>query len=325
MPSPAPVDVPNSRGVLPNGRPRLPEWLRVNLPAGKSQSTFNGTLNIVQGNELHTVCEEAGCPNIHDCWARGTATFMIAGKECTRGCKFCSVETLKQPEPLDTDEPQRLADAVERMGLEYVVITVVNRDDQPDGGAEHYRQCIEAVHQRLPDIGIELLCSDLDGNWQALEHLLDGSPLAVFAHNVECVPRLDETVRDPRASFAQSLEVLRRAKELHPNRMTKSSLMVGLGETNQEITDAMQKLRSVDVELLTLGQYLAPGRPGTRFLPVDRYVTPEQFELWDSEAQEMGFLGVASGPLVRSSYRAGLLLEKAKLKKSEPSMPSASP
>ena len=236
MPLPPPVDVPNSRGVLPGGRARLPEWLRVNLPAGKSQSTFNGTLNIVQGNELHTVCEEAGCPNIHDCWARGTATFMIAGKECTRGCKFCSVETLKQPEALDADEPERLADAVERMGLEYVVITVVNRDDQPDGGANHYRQCIEAVHQRLPEIGIELLCSDLDGNWQALEHLLADSPLAVFAHNVECVPRLDETVRDPRASFAQSLEVLRRAKELHPDRMTKSSLMVGLGETNQEIT-----------------------------------------------------------------------------------------
>ncbi len=312
MASPVPVDVPNSRGVLPSGRARLPEWLRVNLPAGKSQSSFNGTLKIVQGNELHTVCEEAGCPNIHDCWARGTATFMIAGKECTRGCRFCSVETVRQPEPLDAEEPERLADAVQRMALEYVVITVVNRDDQPDGGAEHYRQCIEAVRQRLPEIGIELLCSDLDGNWQALEHLLEDSPLAVFAHNVECVPRLDETVRDPRASFAQSLEVLRRAKKLHPDRWTKSSLMVGLGETDQEVTDAMQQLREVGVELLTLGQYLAPGRPGTRFLPVDRYVTPEQFEHWDAEARELGFRGVASGPLVRSSYRAGQLLEEAK-------------
>ncbi len=305
-------DVPNSRGVLPSGRARLPEWLRVNLPAGKLQSTFNATLNIVQGNELHTVCEEAGCPNIHDCWARGTATFMIAGKECTRGCRFCSVETLKQPEPLDVEEPERLADAVERMGFDYVVITVVNRDDQPDGGAEHYRQCIAAVQQRLPEIGIELLCSDLDGNWQALEHLLADSPLAVFAHNVECVPRLDESVRDPRASFAQSLEVLRRAKQLHPDRMTKSSLMVGLGETNQEVSEAMQRLRSVGVDLLTLGQYLAPGRPGTRFLPVDRYVTPEQFDVWKVEALELGFRGVASGPLVRSSYRAGQLLEEAK-------------
>jgi len=312
MPSPAPTETPNSRGVLPNGRARLPEWLRVNLPAGKSQGTFNGTLNIVQGNELHTVCEEAGCPNIHDCWARGTATFMIAGKECTRGCRFCSVETLKLPEPLDVEEPERLADAVERMGLEYVVITVVNRDDQPDGGAEHYRQCIEAVRKRLPEIGIELLCSDLDGNWQALEHLLAGSPLAVFAHNVECVPRLDETVRDPRASFAQSLEILRRAKELHPNRWIKSSLMVGLGETDQEVTGAMRQLREVGVELLTLGQYLAPGRPGTRFLPVDRYVTPDQFDCWKIEALALGFRGVASGPLVRSSYRAGQLLAEAK-------------
>lgn len=312
MPSPAPPDVPNSRGTLPNGRPRLPEWLRVNLPAGGAQTTFNGTLNIVEGNELHTVCEEARCPNIHDCWARGTATFMIAGKECTRGCRFCSVETLKQPDPLDSAEPERLADAVARMGLDYVVITVVNRDDQADGGAEHYRQCIEAVHQRMPNIGIELLCSDLDGNWQALAHLLEDSPLAVFAHNVECVSRLDDQVRDPRASFQQSLEVLKRAKALRPDGWTKSSLMVGLGETNAEVSDAMQKLHDVGVSLLTLGQYLAPGRPGTRFLPVDRYVTPEQFDSWADEARRIGFRGVASGPLVRSSYRAGHLLHEAK-------------
>ena len=304
---------------MPSGRPRLPEWLRVNLPVGGAQTklngtlaTFNGTLEIVQGNELHTVCEEARCPNIHDCWARGTATFMIAGKECTRGCRFCSVETLKQPEPLDVDEPQRLADAVERMGLEYVVITVVNRDDLSDGGADHYRQCIEAVGKRLPEIGIELLCSDLDGNWQALEHLLTDSPLAVFAHNVECVPRLDAAVRDPKAAFSRSLEVLRRSKQLRPDLWTKSSLMVGLGETNGEVTDAMRQLREVGVELLTLGQYLAPGRPGTRFLPIDRFVTPEQFLNWDQEAHALGFRGVASGPLVRSSYRAGLLLEAAK-------------
>lgn len=308
----APAEVPNSRGNLPNGRARLPEWLRVNLPVGGGQSTFNGTLNIVENNELHTVCEEARCPNIHDCWARGTATFMIAGKECTRGCRFCSVETLKQPDPLDTAEPERLADAVERMGLEYVVITVVNRDDQPDGGAEHYRRCVEAVKNRQPTVGVELLCSDLDGNWAALEHLLSESPLAVFAHNVECVPRLDEEVRDPRASFVQSLEVLRRAKDDHAQQWTKSSLMVGLGENDDEVTAAMHQLREVGVELLTLGQYLAPGRPGSRFLPVDRYVTPEQFDRWDAEARELGFRGVASGPLVRSSYRAGMLLEEAK-------------
>jgi len=292
-------------------RPRLPEWLRVNLPAGKAQATFNGTLDVVQGNALHTVCEEARCPNIHDCWARGTATFMIAGKECTRGCRFCSVETLKQPEPLDTEEPERLAEAVERMGLEHVVITVVNRDDLADGGADHYKKCVEAVHRRRPGTTIELLSSDLDGNWQSLEHLLADTPLRVFAHNVECVPRLDPQVRDPRASFTQSLEVLRKAKALRADLWTKSSIMVGVGETDDEVVEAMRLLRGAGVEMLTLGQYLAPGRSGTRYLPVDRYVVPEQFDLWADEAREMGFRGVASGPLVRSSFRAGLLLEEA--------------
>ena len=311
LPSPTPAEVPNSRGSLPGGRPRLPEWLRVNLPAGNAQTTFNSTLDIVEDNRLHTVCEEARCPNIHDCWARGTATFMVAGKECTRGCRFCSVETLRQPDPLDADEPERLADAVQRMGLEYVVITVVNRDDQPDGGADHYRQCVAAVHERLPQTGIELLSSDLDGNWKALEHLLADTPLDVFAHNVECVPRLDCEVRDPRASFSQSLEVLRRAKQFCPHLPTKSSLMVGLGETDNEVVQAMQQLREVGVELLTGGQSLAPGRPGTRYLPVNRFVTPAQFVEWDKQARELGFRGVASGPLVRSSYRAGRLLEEA--------------
>jgi lipoic acid synthetase len=298
-------------------RLRLPEWLRVNLPAGKAQSTFNSTQLAVLGNQLHTVCEEARCPNIHDCWARGTATFMIAGKECTRGCRFCSVETLKTPPPLEVDEPERLADAVERMGLAHVVITVVNRDDLPDGGADHYKRCITAVKERLPATTIELLCSDLDGNWDALTHLLDGVPLSVFAHNVECVPRLDHAVRDPRASFTQSLEVLQRARLLRPDLWTKSSIMVGLGESDDEVLEAMRQLRGAGVELLTLGQYLSPGKPGTRFLPVDRFVPPEQFDAWKAAGYEMGFLGVAAGPLVRSSYRAGLLMEEAQRAKSE--------
>ncbi len=299
--------------VPPSRRPRLPEWLRVNLPAGKAQATFNGTLEVVQGNGLHTVCEEAGCPNIHDCWARGTATFMVAGKACTRGCRFCSVETLRQPEPLDAEEPERLADAVERMGLAHVVITVVNRDDLSDGGAEHYKRCIEAVHRRRPATTLELLSSDLDGNWQSLEHLLTDIPLQVFAHNVECVARLDCEVRDPRASFAQSLEVLRRGKELRPDLWTKSSMMVGVGETDAEVVVALRQLREVGVEMLTLGQYLAPGRSGTRYLPVDRYVAPAQFQQWADVAREMGFRGVASGPLVRSSFQAGRLLEEAEI------------
>ncbi len=293
-------------------RPRLPEWLRVNLPAGRAQQVFNLTQGAVAGNQLHTVCEEARCPNIHDCWSRGTATFMVAGQSCTRGCRFCSVETLKAPAPPETAEPARLADAVERLGLAYVVVTVVNRDDLPDGGAGHYRRCVEAVHSRLPATGIELLCSDLAGNWAALEALLADVPLAVFAHNVECVPRLDHEVRDPRASFTQSLEVLRRAKQLRPELPTKSSLMVGLGESDAEVLDAMRQLRGAGVDLLTLGQYLAPGRPGTRFLPVDRYVEPRQFLEWEVAARAMGFKGVAAGPLVRSSYRAETLLEEAR-------------
>ncbi|MEM9353027.1 MAG: lipoyl synthase [Planctomycetota bacterium] len=298
--------------IVSSGRPRLPEWLRVNLPAGRAQSTFNGTSSAVSDGALHTVCEEARCPNIHDCWAQGTATFMVAGKECTRGCRFCSVETLKQPPALEADEPERLADAVERMGLDYVVVTVVNRDDLPDGGAAHYKRCVEAVHNRLPETGVELLCSDLDGSRPSLESLLDGIHLRVFAHNAECVPRLDAAIRDPRASFEQSLQILAWAREIRPDVVTKSSLMVGLGETDDELLEAMQRLRLAGVQLLTLGQYLAPGRPGTRFAAVDRFVTPERFDQFEREAYAMGFLGVAAGPLVRSSYRAGELYAQAR-------------
>lgn len=284
----------------------------MNLPAGNPLAILNSTQSAISEHGLHTVCEEARCPNLNDCWARGTATFMIAGKECTRGCRFCSVETLRQPEPPDPNEPEELAAAVERMKLAHVVITVVNRDDLPDGGASHYKRCVEAVHERLPQVTIELLSSDLAGDDASLQSLLAGIPLAVFAHNVECVQRLDKTVRDPRASFAQSLTVLRRAKELRPDLWTKSSIMIGLGETNEEVSEAMQQLRSANVDMLTLGQYLAPGRPGERFLPVDRFVTPEQFESWANEARSIGFRAVASGPLVRSSFRAGSLLEQAK-------------
>jgi lipoic acid synthetase len=197
------------------------------------------------------------------------------------------------------------------MGLSHVVITVVNRDDLADGGASHYRRCVEAVHDRLPNVSVELLCSDLGGDDAALRQLLDGIPLAVFAHNVECVPRLDPLVRDPRASFAQSLQVLRRARELRPDVWTKSSIMVGLGETDDELCQAIELLRGADVDMLTLGQYLPPGRPGERFLPVDRFVPPEQFSAWAVEARRLGFRAVAAGPLVRSSYRAGWLLDQA--------------
>ncbi len=288
----------------------------MNLPSGNRLAVLNSTHHAVADHGLHTVCEEARCPNLNDCWSRGTATFMVAGKECTRGCRFCSVETRRNPEPPDADEPEQLAAAVERMGLEHVVITVVNRDDLPDGGASHYKRCVEGVHDRLPHVAIELLSSDLAGDDAALQLLLDGIPLAVFAHNVECVPRLDHLVRDPRASFKQSLQVLRRAKELRPDLWTKSSIMVGLGETEDEVSDAMRQLRGASVDMLTLGQYLAPGRPGERFLHVDRFVSPAQFDAWKTEAKSLGFAAVAAGPLVRSSYRAGMLLEKARQNRS---------
>jgi len=286
---------------------RLPDWFRTSLPNGEQQATFNATKSAVKDNKLHTVCEEARCPNIHECWASGDATFMIAGQECTRGCRFCAVGTIKRPPPLDPEEPAHLAQAVGSMNLRHAVITVVNRDDLADSGADHYKRCIEAVAQTSPDVTLELLCSDLAGDLDALAHLLEESPLSVFAHNVECVPRLDATVRDARASFGQSISILREAKRLRPDIITKSSLMVGVGETDEEIDDALGLLRDASVDLVTIGQYLAPSK---RHLPVDRFPDPERYDEWADKAMQLGFSGVASGPLVRSSYKAGLLVRK---------------
>ena len=295
--------------MLANDRPdRLPEWFRVTLPSGDDMERYKSTTASVKDNQLHTVCEEAHCPNIHDCWSRGTATFMIAGKACTRGCRFCAVDTVRNPPPPDLDEPRNLADAIESMGLTYAVITVVNRDDMEDGGASHYRQCLDAVHQRLPEVGLELLCSDLSGNLEALESLLDNAPLQVFAHNVETVRRLTSRVRDPRATFEQSILILKKAKELRPDIMTKSSIMLGLGETEENIIETFSELRNAKVDLLTLGQYLAPG-PG--YLPVVSFPKPERFDKLANIAKEMGFRAIASGPMVRSSYRAESLVAAA--------------
>ena len=295
--------------MLANDRPdRLPEWFRVTLPSGDDMERYRSTTASVKDNQLHTVCEEAHCPNIHDCWSRGTATFMIAGKACTRGCRFCAVDTVRNPPPPDLDEPGNLADAIESMGLTYAVITVVNRDDMEDGGASHYRQCLDAVHQRLPEVGLELLCSDLSGNLEALESLLDNAPLQVFAHNVETVRRLTPRVRDPRATFEQSILILKKAKELRPDIMTKSSIMLGLGETEEDIIETFSELRNAKVDLLTLGQYLAPG-PG--YLPVVSFPKPERFNKLANIAKEMGFRAIASGPMVRSSYRAESLVAAA--------------
>ena len=294
--------------TMAKARTRLPEWFRTRLPSGELQKKFNETKDTVTDNMLHTVCQEARCPNIHECWAAKDATFMVAGQECTRGCRFCAVGTIKRPPPLDENEPSSLADAISTMGLKHAVITVVNRDDLPDSGASHYRRCLEAVREKSPEVSLELLCSDLAGDHQALADLLDGLELEVFAHNVECVPRLDSVVRDARASFAQSIGILVEAKKLRPDILTKSSLMVGLGETDEEIIEALQMLIDAQVDLVTIGQYLAPS---PNHLPVDRFPEPSQYDDWSREIEEMGFLGWACGPLVRSSYKAGELLAKA--------------
>ena len=289
-------------------RTRLPDWFRTRLPSGDLQKKFNETKATVTENMLHTVCQEARCPNIHECWAAKDATFMVAGQECTRGCRFYAVGTIKRPPPLDENEPKNLADAIARMGLNHAVITVVNRDDLPDSGAMHYRRCLEEVRKTSPEVTLELLCSDLAGDHMALENLLTGLELEVFAHNVECVPRLDSTVRDARASFSQSIGILKKAKELRPDILTKSSIMVGVGETDDEIIQALELLRDAEVDLITIGQYLAPS---PNHLPVDRFPEPSQYDDWSASLEEMGFLGWACGPLVRSSYKAGELLAKA--------------
>ena len=289
-------------------RPRLPEWFRTRLPSGELQRKFNETKATVTENTLHTVCQEARCPNIHECWAAKDATFMVAGQECTRACRFCAVGSIKTPPPLDQNEPKNLADAVATMGLNHAVITVVDRDDLPDSGAAHYRKCLEAVRERAPDVSLELLCSDLAGDHQALADLLIGLELEVFAHNVECVPRLDRRVRDRRASFDQSIGILKEAKRLRPDILTKSSIMVGVGETDEEITEALKLLKDAGVDLVTIGQYLAPS---PKHLPVDRFPEPSRYDEWSTQIEEMGFSGWACGPLVRSSYKAGELLARA--------------
>tara|TARA_B100000212_G_scaffold148677_3_gene111744 strand:+ start:1694 stop:2422 length:729 start_codon:yes stop_codon:yes gene_type:complete len=233
---------------------------------------------------------------------------MVAGQECTRTCKFCAVGSVKIPPPLDENEPQNLADAVATMDLNHAVITVVNRDDLPDSGAAHYRKCLEAVRMNSPNVSLELLCSDLAGDHSALANLLVGLELDVFAHNVECVPRLDMKVRDRRANFAQSIGILKEAKRLRPDILTKSSIMVGLGETDSEITEALRLLRDAGVDLVTIGQYLAPS---PKHLPVDRFPEPIRYDEWSEQIEDMGFLGWACGPLVRSSYKAGELLARA--------------
>ncbi len=277
-------------------RPRLPEWLRIKLPTSDS---FAHTRSLLDELKLHTVCESAKCPNHWDCWDIGTATFMIAGDRCTRACGFCAVSTAK-PLALETDEPMRVAEATNRMKLRHVVITAVARDDLKDGGAEHFRQTIEAVRKLNPKTVIEVLVPDFNDSDAAVESVLSANP-HIFNHNLETVRRLTPAVRH-RATYDRSLAVLRKVKKKRGNSIyTKSGMMLGLGEREEEVMVAMEDLRRAGCDILTLGQYL---QPTLQHLPVVEFVSPEQFAAFGNVAREMGFVHVASGPMVRSSYHA---------------------
>ena len=280
----------------PKPRPRLPEWLRLKLP---QSDTFAQTRNLLDGLRLHTVCESAKCPNHWECWSKGTATFMIAGDRCTRACGFCAVSTAK-PLALEADEPARVAEATRRMKLKHVVITAVARDDLQDGGAEHFRQTIEKVRELNPGIVIEVLVPDFLDNDVAIENVLAANP-HIYNHNLETVRRLTPSVRH-RATYDRSLTVLAKVKAKRGDTIyTKSGVMLGLGETEEELLQAMRDLRSSNCDLLTLGQYL---QPSLKHLPVIEFVRPEKFAEYKVRAEEMGFIHVASGPMVRSSYHA---------------------
>ena len=283
---------------------RLPEWFKVPMPGGPNYMSLREQF---RSEELHTVCEEAQCPNIGDCWERGTATFMILGDVCTRACAYCAVTT-GVPQGLDLQEPIRLAETVERLGLRYVVITSVNRDDLPDGGAFIFAQCVTQIHRRVPDCKVELLIPDYQGNWDALALTIDAGP-DTLNHNIETVRRGFKRVR-PQGEYDQSLELLRRVKEMSPGAVTKSGMMVGLGETWDEIVETMHDLRSVDCDLLTIGQYL---RPSQKHAPIAKWYTPTEFDELRQEGEALGFHHVASGPLVRSSYHADEQHEAAAL------------
>jgi lipoic acid synthetase len=297
--------------MLPKIDPNLhidkkPPWIKVRLP---SNPVFWSTKGLITDLKLHTVCEEAQCPNRWECWSQGTATFMIAGDRCTRACGFCAVKTAK-PFALEADEPQRVATATKRMGLNHVVITAVARDDLPDGGAKHFAETIEAVRQVNPSITIEILVPDFNAKDDAIRTVMDARP-HIFNHNLETVERLTPLVRS-RAMYHRSLQVLKRAKEMSGDAVaTKSGIMLGLGETEPEIFQAMDDLRDAQVTVLTMGQYL---RPSAKHLPVVEYIDPERFEFYKRIAEEKGFRHVASGPLVRSSYHAADFKPEADLK-----------
>ena len=284
-----------------------PQWLKIQPPNTEKFVKIKETL---RKYNLHTVCEEAHCPNIPECWSGGTATFMILGDVCTRGCKFCQVNASAKGKPIDHYEPLKLAFAIKEWNLDYIVITSVDRDDLEDQGSEHWVKCITEVKKRTPGLLVEVLIPDFRGDMVCVKKVVDAKP-DVIAHNVETVRRLQSTIRDRRAGYEQSLAVLAAVKEMNSKIFTKSSIIVGFGETDQEILQTMKDLRAVGVDILTIGQYL---RPSDWHLPVADYVSPEKFEFYKAMGEDIGFSYVASGPFVRSSYRAGELFVKNVLK-----------
>lgn len=280
-----------------------PEWLRIRMPTGKARERYDCVKKLTTGLRIHTICVEAKCPDISECWGCGTATFLLMGDICTRYCRFCNTKSSSVGIPMSelVDEPENIAAAVGEMNLKYVVLTSVDRDDLPDQGSQHFADCVRAIRQRHPDVAIELLIPDFQGDENCLRRIVDAKP-DVIGHNLETVQELHARVRDLRASYQQSLAVLAAIKKLSQKTLTKSALMLGLGENDEQIEKAMGDLRAVGCDILTLGQYL---QPGSAQLPVEEYIKPEKFDYWREVGEKKGFLFVASGPFVRSSYKAG--------------------
>ena len=284
-------------------REKKPKWIRIS--ANQNNKSFELIKERTKNLKLSTVCEEAKCPNLSECWSRGTATFMVMGDTCTRACQFCSVNTGNPKGWLDKDEPEKIAKTVQEMGIRYVVLTCLTRDDLSDGGAQHFAETVKAIKSVDKDIEVEVLTSDFNGDQSAIRTIVN-SPIKVFAQNIETVERLTHPIRDPRAGYLKTMEVLKHAKEINKHIITKSSIIVGLGENDREIYKTFEDLRNHNVDIVTLGQYL---RPTLNHHPIDRWVTPEEFEMYREKGLEYGFLEVVSGPMVRSSYRAERALE----------------
>ena len=284
-------------------REKKPSWIR--MTANQANKNYTLIKDKVKDLHLSTVCEEAKCPNLSECWSRGTATFMLMGDTCTRACQFCSVNTGNPNGWLDKDEPEKIANTIAAMNLKYIVLTCVNRDDIPDGGAKHFANTVKAIKSKDSNIEVEVLTSDFNGSRNAIRTVVQ-SPIKVFAQNIETVERLTHPIRDPRAGYAKTLKVLKAAKEINPDIITKTSLIVGLGETDAEIYQTFEDLRNHDVDIITLGQYL---RPTLNHHPIDRWVKPKQFDQYREKGLKYGFLEVISGPMVRSSYRAERALD----------------